>query len=206
MARDEERMRILQMIEEGKITADEGLRLLNDLQTEPAARRDSASTESAGETASAKKAPPDPQIRKWRRWWMIPMWFGVAIIVLGSLFMYWAYQSSGIGFWFLCSWIPFLGGVAIAALAWSSRASRWVHLRVDTGEGDWPRNIAISLPIPTRIVAWAVRAFGWRIPALKRTAVDELLAAIDESLTSDSPIYIDVMEGEKGERVQVYIG
>lgn len=67
-------------------------------------------------------------------------------------------------------------------------------------------NIAISLPVPTRVVGWAVRSFGWRIPALKRTAVDELLTAIDETMTPDSPIFIDVVEGEKGERVQVYIG
>ncbi|MEK7311181.1 MAG: hypothetical protein AAB382_04355 [Chloroflexota bacterium] len=48
--------------------------------------------------------------------------------------------------------------------------------------------------------------FGWRIPALKRTAVDELLTAIDDTMTPDSPIFIDVVEGERGERVQVYIG
>jgi hypothetical protein len=64
----------------------------------------------------------------------------------------------------------------------------------------------ISFPFPIQVVAWAIRTFGSRVPALTHTAVDDLIAAIDESATPEHPIFIDVHEGEKGERVQVYIG
>lgn len=55
-------------------------------------------------------------------------------------------------------------------------------------------------------MAWSVRVLGGRIPALRRTAVDDLIAALDETTSSDTPLYVDVIEGERGERVQIYIG
>lgn len=209
MAQDDSRMQILRMIEAGKITADEGFRLLGAMGKGDPAAPAPASAEPHQKTGRDQKTPPgDPQIRRWRNWWLIPMFAGVGILVLGALAMYSAIQSSGYGLWFLCAWAPFLGGVAITALAWASRTSRWVHLRVDRneGEGEWPHRIAISLPIPLKVIAWAIRRFGGRIPALERTSVDELLTAIDATATPETPIFIDVHEGEKGERVQVYIG
>jgi hypothetical protein len=222
-------MHILQMIEDGKISAAEGLRLLNAMTGKMAeAAEATPGTEAtgtgepeviAGEPAQAESAPTgeigqtakssaahDPQIQYWRRWWMIPLYIGVGITIVGALLMYWAIQASGIGFWFLCSWLPFLFGVGIIALAWASRTSRWVHVRVDNAEGKKPNRIAISLPIPLRVVAWALRTFGNRIEALKHTAIDEMLLALEDSATPDAPIFIDVDQGEKGERVQVYIG
>lgn len=209
MTQDDSRMHILRMIEEGKITADEGLRLLNAIgNKEPAPRLEPASAESHGEAGPGRTKPPaaDAQIRHWRNWWTIPMSLGVAILILGAWAMYSAIQSSGFGFWFMCAWVPFLIGVAVTAFAWASRTSRWVHIRVDTGEAEWPRRIAISLPIPIRLIAWAIRTFGGRLSVLERTSIDELITAIDETATPEAPIFIDVHEGEKGERVQVYIG
>ena len=42
----------------------------------------------------------DPEIERWKRWWMIPLWVGVGITVIGGLLMVWAYQASGFSFWF----------------------------------------------------------------------------------------------------------
>ncbi|HLF02584.1 MAG TPA: hypothetical protein VI547_11450 [Anaerolineales bacterium] len=208
MANEAARLHILQMIEDGKITADEGLRLINAMSGPEAAAPDAAETASTGEAARpAQSSPdPDPKIRRWQQWWLIPMSIGVGIILLGGLWMYSAYQSTGIGLWFFCASIPFLFGVVVAALAWSSRHMRWVHIRVDTNGDEKPRRIAISLPLPLGWVAWGLRTFGDRIPNLSKTAVDELLVSLAESTTPDAPIFVDVDEGEKGERVQVYIG
>jgi hypothetical protein len=221
-------MHILQMIEDGKITADEGMRLLNAMSgNKPADAKTSATAEAAspdlgetvqtgeaspppglGEIASEPKvtAPPNPQVNYWKRWWMLPMFVGLAVTVVGGLLMYWAVQSSGVGFWFLCSWVPLLIGLAISAVAWASRTSRWVHIRVDRTGGERPKRIAISLPIPLKVVAWVLRTFGTRIRNLNNTAVDEILLALEESATPDEPIFIDVTNGKKGERVQVYFG
>ncbi len=229
MSGPDSRMHILQMIEDGKISAAEGLRLLNAMSGKSSdtpveaeatnatatgepeviasapAQAESAPTGEVGQTAKPSAAH-DPQIRYWRQWWMIPMYIGVGITIVGALLLYWAIEASGIGFWFLCSWLPFLLGLGITVVAWASRTSRWVHVRIDNAKGDKPRRIAISLPVPLRVAAWALRTFGNRIQALKHTAIDEMLLALEESATPEVPIFIDVNQGEKGERVQVYIG
>jgi hypothetical protein len=228
MSSSDSRMHILQMIEDGKITAEEGMRLLNAVSGNRPAEPDASTAAEAispdlgetarageaspppgvGEMASASKvsAPPDPQLNYWKRWWMLPMFVGLAVTIAGGLLMYWAVQSSGVGFWFLCSWVPLLIGLAVTAVAWASRTSRWVHIRVERAGGERPKRIAISLPIPLKVVAWVLRMFGARIRNLNNTAVDEILLALNESATPDEPIFIDVTDGEKGERVQVYFG
>jgi hypothetical protein len=209
MTQDELRMEVLKQLEDGLIGTDEALRRLNEIAEGTADPRQTASESAApGQDDRASGLSPDqaPSMRYWRQWWMIPMFVGITIILLASLMMYWAVQASGVGFWFLCAWFPMVLGLGITALAWTSRKARWIHVRVDTGEEEWPRRISISLPIPLGLVAWAVRTFGWRIPAMQRTVIDDLLVAMDDSSTPDAPIFIDVNEGEKGERVQVYIG
>jgi hypothetical protein len=77
---------------------------------------------------------------------------------------------------------------------------------VHTGQDSWPRKIAISMPLPLRLSAWFLRRFGHRIPQLKGTSVDELLVLLQEGVTADYPIYIEVAEGDGGERVEVRLG
>jgi hypothetical protein len=234
MSSSDSRMHILQMIEDGKISAEEGTRLLNAItgNNDPAATAAPAGETTAetgptpftataeaalaahtagGAQSSAQQSdkatgPDDPQIKYWKNWWMVPMAVGLTVTIVGGLLMYWAVQSTGVGFWFVCSWLPLLIGVAIMAFAWASSKSRWVHIRVEQAAGKRPRRIAISLPVPLKIVAWGLRTFGQNIPALKHTAVDEMLLALEDTATPDAPIFVDVTDGEKGERVQVYFG
>nr|MBI2905411.1 hypothetical protein [Chloroflexota bacterium] len=208
MATDNERMRILQMIEDKRITAAEGLRLLNAL-TDGGEAAEAAPTEepvAASDVPPAEPVAPSPAEAHWRGFWRIPMGIGIGITVLAGIWMYAALQSAGMGFWFYCAWAPFLLGVAVMALAAATRRARWLHVRVNTGKDEWPRNIAISLPVPIGAAAWLVRVFGWAIPPLQRTAIDDLIAALDQSATPESPLFVDVTEGDGGERVQVYLG
>jgi hypothetical protein len=145
-------------------------------------------------------------LERWRRWWIVPMWVGTGIVLLSALLMFAAYQGSGFGFWFGCATLPFLAGVLLMALAGFSQSAKWIHIRVKTGKDEWPRNIAISFPLPIRLTAWALRTFGPRIPQLKRTGVDELVLALAEHTSAETPFYVDVDEGSGGEKVQVYIG
>lgn len=145
-------------------------------------------------------------MERWKRWWMIPLWVGVGIIVVSSLLMAWAYQAGGFSFWFACAWLPFLLGLGSVMLAWSSRTARWLHLRVQQQPGEWPRTIAFSFPLPLRLAAWFLRVFGRFIPQLKDTGIDELILALGSATGPASPLLVDVDEGENGERVQIYIG
>jgi hypothetical protein len=231
MTEKNERIQILEMIESGVITATEGARLLQALDTDDRLEQAnevesvfSATVEDA--SSEGEMRPPDdvesasmmngevlenifePEIEKWRRWWMIPLWIGVGITIIGSLLLFSAYQSSGFSFWFACSWLPFLLGVAMMAMAWGSRSARWMHLRIQQEPGDWPRTIAFSFPLPLRFAAWFLRTFGQFIPKVDEIGIDfdQLIQVFETSTTPETPFYVEVDEGENGETVQIYIG
>lgn len=229
MSEKSERIQILEMIENGVITAAEGARLLQALDKDD--RLEEMLEEGTGysnvfEELSDDSVPPtdggnsgavsgevledvfQPEIEKWRRWWMIPLWIGVGITIIGSLLMFWAYQSSGFGFWFVCSWLPLLLGVGVMAMAWASRSARWLHLRVQQQPGEWPRTIAFSFPLPLRFAGWVLRTFGYFIPKVNDVDIDfdEMIQVLETSTNSDTPLYVEVDEGDGGETVQIYIG
>ncbi len=251
MVSDSERTKILEMIESGTITAEEGLTLLNAL-TESSAQDEggllpedalSVTFEQGDISDEIPPAFPDEHgepdapevethpeesvqfetqpvvlptrpdapevredIRKWKRWWVIPLWVGAAVTVIGGLLMFLAYNAGGFGFWFACTWFPFLLGVGILALAWSSRTAPWLHVRVHQAPGEKPQKIAISFPIPIRLTVWGLRTFGHRIPQMENTSLDEVILALKDVARDETPLFVDVDEGENGERVQVFIG
>jgi hypothetical protein len=222
MDTSDERMHILQMIEDGQITASEGLRLIETLPQETAAETTSPLAEAATppETRAAgivpppedqspgpaEKSSPPPNLPHWQRWWLIPMWVGIGITTLGAWLMYLAFaRSHTFSAWFwLAALLVFVPGVAVMALAAASRNSKWIHIRVKGSRRGG--NISLSLPIPVRLTAWFLRTFGSYIPPLKNTGVDELVMAVGESASPENPLYVEVDEGEEGEKVQVYIG
>jgi hypothetical protein len=136
------------------------------------------------------------------------MGVGIGVLLLGALLMYAAFQAGGLGFWFACASLPFAVGVLIMAVAAGSRSARWLHVRVRTNPAtnEWPRNIALSFPLPIRLTAWLLRLVGPFIPQLKDHGLDELILALAETTSAEAPLYVDVDEGNGGERVQVYIG
>ena len=215
-----ERIQILEMIESGVITAAEGARLLQALDAD-----DRLEESIEGETFSASMAGSDddefgsvsgevienefePNIEKWKRYWVIPLWIGVGITIIGSLLMLWVYQSTGFSFWFACTWFPFLLGVALIAMAWGSRSARWLHLRVKQEPGEWPQTIAFSFPLPLNFAAWFMRTFGQFIPKVNEIGLDfdQIIESFKDSTTPETPFYIEVDEGDNGETVQIYIG
>jgi hypothetical protein len=162
----------------------------------------------APSAAAREKAPPDPGLEHWRRWWMVPLWIGMGITLVSALLMFIAYQSGGLGFWFAAAALPFAFGVVVMALAASTRSARWLHVRVNNigGDGPHPRNIALSFPLPIRLTAWLLRLVGPRIPQLKDRGLDELILSLADSTSTESPLYVDVDNGRGGEHIQVYIG
>ena len=169
-----------------------------------------------GETTSSLRREADAgnaaesldadEIKKWKRWWVLPLWAGTGVTVLSGMLMFWAFITGGFGFWFACTWMPFLMGVILLALAWGSRTAPWLHIRVQQKPGERPQKIAISFPIPVRLTAWGLRTFGRWIPSLDVNTLDEVILALKDVSAEEAPLFIDVDEGEGGERVQVFIG
>ena len=118
--------------------------------------------------------------------------------------MYSIFRASGFGFWFACSWFPFLISVGIIALAWASRSAHWIHIRIKQPHGERLQKIAISFPIPLTLMAWFLRTFRGKIPGMEGTNTDEMILALHH-VTPDKPFYVEVNE-ESGEHVEVYIG
>lgn len=206
---DQERNQILKMIEDGKVSPEEGLRLMQALEEPP---DDEIQVFERG-PEHAGSAAPDPQLKsrfdRIRRFWQLPLWIGISITVLGGWLMYWVMQQSGTNFWFFCSWLPFLVGVLLIVIAWGSRSSRWLHVRVKRKQGvEGPKNIAISFPIPLRLTGWAIKTFGHNLQDRERGAADEIVNALEQSLSSDSPLFVEVDEPDDDDldHVQVYIG
>jgi hypothetical protein len=208
---DSEREQILKMIEAGKITAQEGLNLIQALGDEP---EDELPELPAGEEIPAfvtEEAPgertADPEfdrrVNRYRSLWMIPLVFGVAVTVAGAYWMYAALQTAGFGFWFYCAGLPFLLGVLVTAAAFSSRTSRWIYVNVKQKPGETPQRIVIAFPLS--LVSWLMQFAKGYVPERERGAVDEVMSAVFQSTKSSEPLMVEVEE-EDGEHVQVYIG
>jgi hypothetical protein len=232
----DERTKILEMIEQGTITATQGAELLlalkiddveqeeqDMLKTDPLPEPDPPPAisqhpiEEIPAPARAAYIPsqeeptrsnPAPKFARWRKWWSYPLTFGILLTIFSGWLLYLGNQNAWAGFWMACIWLPLLFGISVITLAWLSRTSLWVHVRVNTGQDEWPRRIAISLPLPLRLGGWFFRTFQDKIPGIpdmEDIPIDDFINAVQDGVKPETPIYIEVKE--KGEeRVEVYIG
>jgi polyhydroxyalkanoate synthesis regulator phasin len=220
---EEERAQILEMVASGEISPEDAVKLLDALSDDFAGEEGQFDDEQAGDVAEinldleldepAEPAPQSPEtnildsnLNKWRQWWTIPLGIGIFITLIGALLMLQSFQTSGINIWFIFAFLPFFLGVLIMALAWYSRTSPWIHIRVREGHRDGRGKIALSFPLPLHLAAWFVRNFGQWIPYFDNTGLDELILALGDGVTPENPFYVEVNEGENGDRVEVYIG
>lgn len=199
-----EEMRILEQIESGEISPDEGIQLLQGPKENVIGQDESDEFPKSDRETRQETPPiiPQEELNKWKRWWMYPMYVGIGITVLAAYWMVSAFQGSGYSFWFFCSWLPMLLGIALIALAWNSQSGTWLHVRVKSKS----QRIAVSIPIPLRLIAWGLRTFGHFIPTLESTSLDEIILALDTTAKDGNPFYVQVDEGEDGEKVEVFIG
>lgn len=205
----EERRKILQMVEEGKISAEQAASLMRALEAD----------EASGEI-EVVEAEPDPGFAasgpfasefedvkaRARRLAMIPLWAGVFIAVLSAWGMYAIQQSAGMNFWFYCLLLPLFLGVLLIALGAGGPNSRWLYVNVDRRYAeDGPRNITLGFPLPLGLTEWFLRTFGHHIQGLKNANVDGIIQILETTKKSGEPFIVNVNDGG-GENVQVYIG
>ncbi len=216
-----ERLRILDMVEEGVISPGDAVQLLNALSGESgkgaATARSFVPADQATGLPTLEGAAPSPDSGKppeefiaqqsaFRHWWRYPLAAGGIIVILSGLMMFQAYQTLGYGFWFYVAWIPLLLGVTIALLALYSRKARWLHVRIQENAAGETERTAFSFPLPIRPAAWVIRKFGRWIPKLKSTSLDEVILALEDHTSPDKPFYVEIQDDETEERVQVFIG
>jgi hypothetical protein len=204
----EERKKILQMVEEGKISAEQAaslMRALDEDAAEAGVEVFETGTSSGDERADASHF--EEVKSRARRFAMIPLWIGVFVSVVSAWALYWVQQAAGVNFWFFCLLVPLLFGVLLIALGAGGQSSKWLYVNVDRRNAeDWPRNITLGFPLPFGLTTWFLRNFGHNIRGMQNTNVDDIIQILDATGKSDAPLIINANDSEDGEHVQVYIG
>ncbi len=210
----EERLIILQKIESGDISIEDGQRLIDALdgryQEEHQADSAQEGTEAEAlsseqvdvvETGQEKSALPD--FERWRTWGWVAFGLFVLLTAMSAVWMVsgWQRQPWGWGFWL--SWIPFLIGVLGMA---ASYQARWLHVRIRQAPGSKPEKIAISLPLPLGLASMVMGTFSkWMPEKVREQNIGEMIRQLDQDIKKDQPLHIQVEEDD-GERVEIFIG
>lgn len=206
----EERRKILQMVQDGKISAEQAASLMRALEADADPSEAEVEVIETGPSFSSETSDAsefEAIKARARRFAMIPLWIGVAMTVLSAWAIYSVQQSSGMNFWFFFLMIPLLIGVLFIALGASGQTSRWLYVNVDRRNAhDGPRNITLGFPLPLGLAAWFLRTFGQNMRGMKNTNVDEIIQLLDATGKSGAPLIINANDKEDGEHVQVYIG
>ncbi|MDL1942607.1 hypothetical protein FBQ99_09715 [Chloroflexi bacterium CFX2] len=210
----EERRKILQMVADGKISAEEAATLMRalDEDAEPESAQGEAKVLGTGSGTGGERsdAPEMDEVRRRaNRFSSAFLWIGVVFTVLSAWAMFGIQQNSGLNFWFYCMTMPLFLGIMLIALGARSRTSRWLYVNVDrtrSKDSDGPRHISLAFPLPLGFASWFLRNFGSRIEGLKNTNVDDVVQVISMAKNIHDPLIVHVDDGDDGERVQVFIG
>lgn len=205
----EERRKILQMVEEGKISAEQASNLMRALDTDEAEIEvvDEETTSGFEGSDSSSASEFESVKARARSFAMIPLWIGILIAVLSSWGIYEIQQNAGMNFWFFCLLFPLFLGILLIVIGAGGQSSRWLYVNVDRRYAhDGPRNITLGFPLPLGLTSWFLRTFGHNIHGMKNTNVDDIIRILDVTGKSGEPFIVNANDGENGERVQVYIG
>src|SRR5512141_801189 len=110
----EERKKILQMVQDGKISADQAASLMRALEedADTAEAEVEALATGSGIGGERSDAPEFEEVKaRARRFIMIPLWIGVFLTVFSAWGIYSVQQNAGVNFWFFCLMVPLLLGV-----------------------------------------------------------------------------------------------
>jgi hypothetical protein len=206
----EERKKILQMVADGKINAEQAASLMKALEEEPTPGEVEVVepvTSSGFEGTESSSSDFEKVKARARQFAMIPLWIGVIIAVFSSWGIYSIQQNAGMNFWFYCLLLPLFLGVLLIVIGAGGQGSHWLYVNVDRRYAhDGPRNITLGFPLPLGLTSWFLRVFGHNIQGLKNTNVDDIIQILDTTKKSGEPFIVNVQDDEDGEHVQVYIG
>ncbi len=194
-----ERQQILEMIEAGQMSVEEGIRLLE-------------AAEGSGEPSEDVSAPPSPPPSAAARparplivnvLWQIVFWSGVVLLIGGALLVTAVYVWSVASGWLACGWPLFLVGLLVLIAGWWLRQARWLYVDIQEAEGN---HFVIAFPLPLGLIDLALRLARPFVPKLQQMGIEEMIQAMEQELRDGHPFSVDVDEGAGGDRVHVSIG
>jgi hypothetical protein len=187
----EERLEILDSIERGDISVEEGLRRLQGGGEEEGPQ---------GAATAPEPAPMRPVIV--RVIWRAVFWAGVAVLAGGGVLVSAVYTWSLRPVWQIVGAVLFAFGLAVMLTGWWMRTARWLSIRIREEGGT---RITLAFPVPLGLVYWAVRVARPFVPQLHNAPVDELVLALRDTLDEGEPFVVDIHDEEDGDYVQVYL-
>ncbi len=209
---DSNRLEILQKIESGEVTPEDGLRRLNAIEdAQPTTGQELASLKTNPAVEAISPAHPDegstpdddmPDFARFRviSWALFGAFLLLTLISANWMIQGWQTRPYGWGFWL--SWIPFAIGVLGMA---TSLNTRWLHVRVSEMENGKRKNIRISLPLPLGLVSWFFKLNpSWLPQEMRSKNIGETLNEVNQSISRNEPFFIEV--DEEDQHVEIYIG
>jgi hypothetical protein len=205
MTNKSERMRILEQVEKGELSADEGIGALSEAQSDyeteeigppptplqvlEALDKGEISAEQAREQIADKSSEDEAphtdntyQIfsggeSRRGRFWQLLLATGVGLILISALWMNARLQSAGYDFWFFSAWLPLAIGVLLVSLGWASRNSSWLSVKIHSSDSAGSDKLHFHIPLPLGILRWAIFRFEHRINGVNMSKLNELLAS-----------------------------
>lgn len=197
---------ILNMLSEGKITAEEANTLLSALESDRAAGIIAGDPVLTSQVVSDADQNIPPDMSRFQRFLRIPLVIAAGSLLLSGLGLALMYQAAGqvalIGL--LCIWSIFILALLVTLTIFFARRAVWLHVRIQEKNG---RRIAISLPLPLRLANWVLTIARYYVPKEQAVYLQTAAVFVDEMRRNpdQEPIIINI-DDDDGDKVQVFIG
>jgi len=191
---DGERDKILKMLEEGTISAEEAEELLTVIEDD------------YDDPPAVDTSYDGPDMSQFRSYWRRPFTISMLVLLVSGSGLWQIRRSTGLPsllrrFLF---WPVTILAALTAAITYLSKDGPWLHMRIRSADGD---RIAISLPFPLHLMRGALRVATEQASnedmREKLDAAAAFLEAIETADISD-PVTIDVRD--EGDNVQIFLG
>jgi hypothetical protein len=198
-----EQMKILEMIANRIITAEEGEALLSSM-----GHAAEAPIEEPVVASGTRWSPENLEIESgststkpaWSRFWAIPVASGAVMASLGSGYTVLAVIGLISRWWMFLTLPGMILGLLIFLFGWLMRTGPWLRIHVR----DQEHNIHLSLPVPTYWLIELVSLARNFFPPLREWVSDDLLLMLVEN--SDEGLFNLEVEENSGEYVRISYG
>lgn len=179
----EERQRVLRMLGEGTISAEEADDLL-------------AALEDGEESPTQAAATSPPMDRPWE----VPFFGGLVVAALGALGLR---GNRGV-LARLGAWVTFVVGAGTALVGFWSRTAPWLHVDVQERDGD---RVKISLPLPLFLAGRLLDLARGFVDDETASQLDAFAGFIDDIQRGEggAPYTVEIEDGD-GDKVLIYLG
>ena len=186
---NQEERRVLQLISEGMISADEGEQLLEAMGVGDDIEPQAFPTE-----GDPVVFPPPPA---WASQWLAIVLVGTVLLFTGLGFSFLVVGGTVSAWWLLLTLPLLLIGALVVLLGYFCSSQRWLHVHSDSDD----TKFKFSLPLPfswiTGLFRFA-RLFEPRLAVITDDVLDELTYA------AEGYFYVEVDDPDQGDYVQIY--